>query len=377
MSTFDFDTCPDRTGTASMKWERWAGRDVIPMWVADMDVRAPEVALDVLRRRMEQGILGYGIEPAGLRASCVGWLARRHGWTINPEWLVFLPGVVSGFNVFIRAFGEPAAAHLCPTPAYPPFFPAPGLHGQRFVPVPLQEDASGFRLDAEVLRGAADDTATSILLCQPQNPTGRILDDAELEAVAEISRRHDLWICSDEIWADLILDGRHRPFALAAPDLAARTVTLLAPSKTFNVPGLDCAVAVIPDATARQRFMRAKQGLVTYANPLGMLAAEAVWNGGDAWLEALLIHLRRNRDLVGATMATLPALRWHPPQATYLAWIDARGCGHADPHAHAVAHGLGLSDGRDFGAPGWLRMNFACPLPRLKEGLRRLRAAFG
>jgi cystathionine beta-lyase len=372
-----FDSCPDRRGTGSTKWDRWAGRDVIPMWVADMDCLAPEPVLAALRARVEHGVLGYRLDDGGIPAALAEWLARRHGWRIDPSWVVPLPGVVVGIHLFLAAVGQPGDGHLCPTPVYQPFLSAPAQHGQRLLAVPLTEDARGFRLEASALAAANDARTRSVLLCQPQNPTGRVLDAEELAAVAEHARRHDLWVLSDEIWADLVLDGAHRPFALAAPDLAARTVTLLAPSKTFNIPGLGAAAAVIPDPALRRRFTAAGRGLVPHVGLLGFDGAVAAWSTDGAWVDSLLAHLRRNRDLVGATIARLPELRWHPPQATYLAWIDARAATVTDPFAHALAHGLGLADGRIYGAPGWLRLNFGCPRSTLEEGLARLAKAFG
>jgi cystathionine beta-lyase len=373
----DFDSCPDRRGTGSEKWERWPDRDVIPMWVADMDCRSPDEVLSALRGRLEHGVMGYPAYDHAVHDALADWLARRHGWTIDPAWVVPLPGVVVGINHFLAAIGAAGDGHLCPTPVYPPFRYAPQQHGQRLLAVPLAEGARGFRLEAAALAAATDERTRSVLLCQPQNPSGRVLDEGELAAVAEHARRHDLWVLSDEIWADLVLDGRHRPFALAAPDLAAHTATLLAPSKTFNIPGLSAAAAVIPDRALRKRFSEAGRGLTPHVGLLGIAGAVAAWRSDGSWVDALLAHLRRNREFVGQTMARLPRLRWHPPQATYLAWIDARGAGVENPTAHAVEHGLGLSDGHAFGAPGWLRLNFGCPRSTLEEGLARLERAFG
>ncbi len=377
MTAWNFDHCPDRRGTGSMKWQRWAGQEVIPAWVADMDALAPATVLEALRARIEHGVLGYSVPQRSFAESACAWLATRHGWTVEPDAIVPLPGVVTGFNMFCRAIGAPGDGHLCPIPCYPPFLSAPGNQGQRLLRVDLAQEASGWRLDQAALDAATDATTRSLLFCHPHNPTGRVWTDAELAAWAEHCRRHDLWVLSDEIWADLVLDGRHRPFVCAAPDLAARTVTLYAPSKTFNLPGLCCAIAIIPDADLRKRFRAAGAGIVPSAEGLGMLGAETAWRTGGPWLDALLDHLRRNRDLVRATLARLPRLKWQPGQATYLAWIDAQQSGVADPAAHAVAHGVGLSDGRDFAAPGWLRLNFGCPRATLETALERLARAFG
>jgi cystathionine beta-lyase len=373
-----FDHCPDRHGTDSLKWERWAGRDVLPLWVADMDVVSPPAVLEALHRRIDHGVFGYTIESARLRATACAWLERRHDWSVTPESLVFVPGVVSGFNQFIRAIGQVGDGHLVHVPAYPPLLQAPGLHGQRLQRVPLTEGADGFSPTAEALAAATDERTRSLLLCSPHNPTGRVFTSDELALCVEHCRRHNLWICSDEIWADLVLDGVHVPFARfcteRAPDLLARTVTLMAPSKTFNIAGLGCALAIIPDADLRRRFIAAGHGLVPHVPLTGLVAAEAAWSQGDAWLDGLLDHLRGNRALVMDACVGLPQMRVHVPQATYLAWCDARSLG-LDPAAVLLAHGLGLSEGRDFGASGWLRLNFGCPRDRLREALVRLTAA--
>jgi cystathionine beta-lyase len=215
------------------------------------------------------------------------------------------------------------------------------------------------------------------LLCHPHNPVGRAWEADELAAIADFCRRHDLVICSDEIHCDLVLDEgrRHLPMAMLDDDIARRSITLMAPSKSFNVPGLGCAFAVIPEASLRRRFTHAMAGIVPHVNLLGLVACEAALRDGLAWHSELLTVLRRNRDLVQATVAELPGVSMTPVEASYLAWIDVRGLGLDAPQRHFEAHGLGLSDGADFGTPGWLRLNFACPLPTLEEALRRFRGA--
>ena len=220
---------------------------------------------------------------------------------------------------------------------------------------------------------AADPSAAAL---SPHNPVGRAWQADELAEIADFCTRHDLIVCSDEIHCDLMLEERrHVPLAMGVRDIARRSITLMAPSKTFNVPGLGCAFAIIPDPVLRRTFTRAMAGIVPHVNLLGLIACEAALRDGGAWQQALLAVLRRNRDLVQATVDATPGVSMTPVEATYLAWIDVRGLGLQNPHRHFEAHGLGLSDGADFGAPGWLRLNFGCPLPTLQEALRRFSAA--
>lgn len=393
-----FSSCPERRGTASFKWDFRFGPDVLPMWVADMDFAAPPAVTAALSARAAHGIFGYSGDTAALRATVVAWLRRRHGWDgVAPESVVFTPGIVCGVNVFLRAAG--AAAALCNVPAYPPFLSAPQNHGVRLVTVPLTEPASAsasssdgcWRFDVSALeKAAADAVATTgkapvFILCHPHNPTGRVWTVAELEEVADVCERHGMLVFSDEIWADLVLDGVHVPFAKAVPRLAQRTVTMMAPSKTFNVPGLGCSVAIVPNADLRKKFEAAANGIVPHVGCFGLVGCEAAWGGAsDAWLDnGLLPQLRRNRDAVVETLRKMPRLRWWAPQATYLFWIDARnalpnGMSATSGIAQWLAdtHKLGLNDGVDFAAPGWLRINFGCPPAMLAEGLKRFEAAF-
>jgi len=374
---FDFDRVPARIGGPvddSVKWNRYAGRDVLPLWVADMDFPAPPAVIEALHRRVDHGIFGYAAPGPQLTAAVVDHLQCRYGWWIDPAWLVWLPGLVTGLNVACRAVEGDV---LTATPVYPPFLSAPQLSGRSLSTASLIEHDGRWTWDWNAMAAAVSPTTRLLLLCHPHNPVGRAWDDEELEALSGFCRRHDLIVCSDEIHCDLILDaGRpHRPLATLAADIAGRSITLMAPSKTFNVPGLGCAFAVIPDAALRRRFLRAMNGIVPHVNALGLVACEAALRDGAAWHAALLQVLRRNRDRVEAAVAALPGIRMTHVEATYLAWIDVRRLGLADPHGHFEAHGLGLSDGADFGTPGWLRLNFGCPAAILDEALKRLAAA--
>ena len=369
-----FDTPVDRRGSDSFKWGKYAGRDILPLWVADMDFAAPPAVLAALHRRIEHGVFGYGGPWPSLTASVLAHLQDEYGWTIEPEWLVWLPGLVTGLNVACRAVdGEVLTA----TPIYPPFLSAPHFSGRKLNRVDLALDNNRWQWDMAAVQQATTAATRLFLFCHPHNPVGRCWSRDELLALADYAERNDLVVCSDEIHCGLILDAdkRHIPFASLSPAAAQRSITLLAPSKTFNIPGLGCAFAVIPNPALRRRFEQAMHGIVPHVNVLGLAACEAAFRHGGDWHRDLIAYLRGNRDRVAATMASLPGVRMAPVEATYLAWIDVRDLRLAKPAAHFEAHGIGLSDGADFGAPGWLRLNFGCPRATLNEALTRFERA--
>ena len=369
-----FDTPIDRRGSDSFKWGKYAGRNILPLWVADMDFAAPPAVLAALHRRIEHGVFGYGGPWPSLTESVLAHLQGEYGWSIEPEWLVWLPGLVTGLNVACRAVdGEVLTA----TPIYPPFLSAPHFSGRKLNRVELARDNNRWHWDMAALQLATTAATRLFLFCHPHNPVGRCWSRDELLALADYAERNDLVVCSDEIHCGLILDAdkRHIPFASLSPAAAQRSITLLAPSKTFNIPGLGCAFAVIPNPALRRRFEQAMHGIVPHVNVLGLAACEAAFRHGGDWHRDLIAYLRGNRDRVAATMASLPGVRMAPVEATYLAWIDVRDLRLAKPAAHFEVHGIGLSDGADFGAPGWLRLNFGCPRATLDEALTRFERA--
>jgi cysteine-S-conjugate beta-lyase len=377
---FDFDGLVDRRGTGSLKWDRYAGRDVLPLWVADMDFAAPPAVVQALQARVAHGVFGYSHAPDELMEAVQDWLLQRYGWRVAAEELVWLPGLVVGLNVACRAVGGEGAEVLTLTPIYPPFLSAPELSGRGLVTVPMVREAERWGIDFEALESALTPASRLLLWCSPHNPTGRVWSREELERLADLCLRHDLVLCSDEIHADLVLEPgcRHLPTATLDAAVARRTITLMAPSKTFNLPGLNCAFAVIPDAALRARFRRVMAGIVPHVNLFGYAAALAAYRDSADWLAALLDYLRGNRDLVDAAVATMPGLRTTPVEATYLTWIDARDTGWENPAQVFEEGGVGLSDGREFGAPGFVRLNFGCPRPVLQElwsqeGLERMK----
>ncbi len=369
-----FDDLIDRRDSDSIKWGKYAGRDVLPLWVADMDFAAPPPVIEALHRRIDHGVFGYGHPWPSLSESVLAHLENEYSWKIQPEWIVWLPGLVTGLNIACRSI---AGEVLTATPIYPPFLSAPRLSERPLKRVELALGNEGWGWDMAALEQATTPQTELFLLCHPHNPVGRCWSRLELSALADYAERHDLIVCSDEIHCGLILDEdkRHIPFASLSPEAAKRTITLMAPSKTFNIPGLGCAFAVISDPTLRRRFQRTMDGIVPHVNVLGLAACEAAYRNCADWHGELLDTLRGNRDRVTAAVHRQKGAKMTPVEATYLAWIDVRELGLDKPTAHFEAHGLGLSDGADFGAPGWLRLNFGCPRSTLDLALERFRTA--
>jgi len=373
---FDFDTVIDRKDTESLKWARYRGRDVIPMWVADMDFRAPGPVVRALQERVAHGVFGYAVPPQGLAHVVVDRMRRLYGWAIEPSWIVWLPGVVPALHAVCRAIGDDGDEVLTFTPAYPPFLSAPSLSRRQLRTVPLKRENDRYTFDMEGLERATSSRSRVLLLCSPHNPVGRRYEQEELRRVAQMCVASGITICSDEIHCDLILDdGPHVPTAVLGPEIAARTITLMAPSKTFNLPGLNCAFAVIENEELRRRFRKATAGTVPHTNALGYVACLAAYRDGEPWRAALIEYLRGNCAIVQRFVNEADGLSMEQIQATYLAWINVEDLRLADPARFFAEHGVGLSDGRDFHGDGFVRLNFACPRATLTEALNRLRRA--
>jgi len=368
--TQDFDTLLDRRNTHSSKWEKFAP-DVLPFWVADMDFAAPAFILDAIRARLEHPILGYTQQPESLVAAFQGWLEHHYDWQVPAEWIVWVPGVVPMLNLAARCVA-PDGSLLIPTPVYHPFLYLAKNAGITDVRTAMSE-ADGWRMDFEAMAAAITPATSMLMICNPQNPTGRCYSAAELAELAAFVDRHDLLLVSDEIHCNIILDTecRHIPVAAAHPEIAARTISLYAATKVYNIPGISCAAAVIPDPDLRRRFMRARAGLIPGVGPIGFAASEAAFNDRSDWIAALLTYLRGNLEAVRSAVGS----RLSPLQATYLAWINVADLNLTDTESYFAEHGIGISPGAQFGAPDYIRFNFGCPRQTLQEGLSRLTAA--
>jgi cystathionine beta-lyase len=356
------------------------------MWVADMDFPSPEPVVRALRERAEHGMFGYASPPAELVPLICRRMAELYSWEVTPEQVMFLPGLVSAINVLCRATGEPGDHVVTLTPAYMPFLSAPGNQGRVCDTFEMtyedhQDGTISYHLDLEGFAASLHPQTRLILLSQPHNPIGVEYDRETLARLAEICTERGIVICSDEIHCDLMLgDTRHTPTAALSPEIAANTVTLMAPSKTFNLPGLGCGIAIVPNEDLRKKILKAEAGIVPHVNAFGYVGAYAAYSEGGPWLEALRAYLTENRTTVVDYLAEyMPELRTTVPNATYLAWIDCRDAGiEGSPAKFFLENAkVALSDGSTFGAngAGFVRLNFACPRPMLLEGLGRMRNA--
>jgi cystathionine beta-lyase len=380
---YDFDRVPPRRHTDSLKWHRYG--NALPLWVADMDFPAPEPVLAALHERVAQGVFGYGAPPDKLTDVLCARMADLYRWTVTPEQIVYLPGLVCGLNIVCRAIGQPGDEVLVQTPVYPPFLSAPSNQERQLVTAELTAEYRDGRLyytfDDDAFAAAIGPRTRLFILCHPHNPVGRVFTVDELTRLADCCERYDLTVCSDEIHCDLLLDGRrHTPLAALSPDIARRCITLMAPSKTFNIPGLGASFAIIQNPELRRRFKQALRGIVPDVNILGLTAALAAYQHGGDWLRELLPYLAANRDYVADFVTRhLPGVRVTVPEATYLAWLDCREAGiSGNPHEFFLQQaGVALNDGATFGpgGEGFVRLNFACSRALLAEGLERMRAA--
>jgi len=374
--TYDFDRQIDRSNATSAKWEKYRGRDILPMWVADTDFAVLPEIQQALHQRAEHPVFGYGHTPEHLVEVLVERMRRLYQWQIDPEWLVFLPGIVGALFLACRATGKTGDEVYRPAIIYPPFVKAPQMNAQIGQPVPMCMRDGRMIIDLDWLERQPARPGQLLLLCNPQNPGGAIYREAELRRLADIVLRQDLLLCSDEIHCDLILepDRQHIPIAALGPEIEQRSITLMAPSKTFNLAGLGCAFAIVPEPKLRAG-MKVSPYIVPHVNVMGLAAAAAAYEFGDEWVRQQCAYLAGNRDYLVEEINRIPGLRLDPIEATYLAWIDVSALALEDPMAFFEAAGVGMSPGRDFGDNQFMRLNFGCPRSLVEQAVERIRKA--
>lgn len=385
---FDFDTAIDRSQDGSEKWarrtEEQMAAGVVPMSVADMEFCCAPVVIEAVKRAAEHGLYGYTTADAPYREAVCEWMRTRHGWAVEPEWIVPENGIVPALCAAVRAFSEPGDQVLIQSPGYRPFTMASELNGRvpLYSPLVLGEDGL-YRMDMEDLRRKAADPRTKMMfLCSPHNPGGRIWTAEELRHVADICRGNDVMVIADEIHFDLEIHGKHIGFTQAAPEMLKRCVVCTAPSKTFNLAGLQLANMIIADEALREAYVR-RLNADGYNEPsyFGYHATIAAYREGGPWLDALIAYVRANFDFLGAWFAqNLPKIRLLPVQGTYLAWTDCRALGLDQPALKAFFENdalLNLSCGTAFdpGGEGFMRWNLAVPRSVLEGALHRLAEA--
>ena len=389
---YNFDTVIDRRASNSIKWTKYPA-DTLPMWVADMDFLTPKPILDALHTALEHGVLGYELASPALLESVAARMYKLYRWEIDPDMVIATPGIVSGFNAAARAVCAPGEGILMQPPVYFPFLSVHDNVGIARQLAPLVKETDGgilqYTIDFDAFEAAlgSDDARTRIfLLCNPHNPTGNAFTRGQLSRLAEICLQHDVVICSDEIHSELLLgDTKHIPIATLSPEIAARSITLIAPSKTFNTAGLFCGFAIVPDPGIRERYKKAVEQMTLHVNSLGYVAALAAFSGAcDDWLAELRAYLTTNRDfLVEYVKSKLPDLPLTAPDATYLAWLDcnpllAYGKITGSPFDFFLKEAkVALSDGAQFGpgGEGFVRLNFGCPRSLLDQALSQMKAS--
>ncbi len=360
----------------SAKWTRYPD-DVLPLWVADMDFPVAPAIMEALQARLARGI-GYAAAPQ-LAAQITAHLAEGGLTDVPEDGLLFLPGVVPGLYASVLGLSSPGDEVVTVTPIYPPFLSAITDHGRVLRAAPLLATPDGWRLDPDALEAAVTPAARVLMLCHPHNPTGRVWSHDELEYLADFALRHRLWVVSDELHADLTLDGAHRAFAGVRPEVAERTITLTGPAKAYNTAGLGIGVAVSHNAALIARVRRAGAGVMGHPSALSYTAWSAALASGGEWLEDTRAYLRGNRDFLAAFLRErLPRVRFTPPQATYLAWLDLSAYGLEHPGQFLLEKArVGLNDGPSFGPElgGFVRLNFATSRGILAEALERMARA--
>jgi len=375
--TLNFDQWVDRSHSDSVKWNKYKNQDVIPLWVADTDFASPPEVVAELQQRVAEGVFGYGFTPPELIELFIERANKRYQWNIKPEWIVSLPGLVCGLNVAVRATVSQHQTSLLPSPIYPPFIQAAESEGRQYKSIPVREVDQRWVADFHSPELKMDGGERLLMLCNPYNPGGTVYRRDELMQQLAFAQMHDLVVCSDEIHCDLLLDpqAKHIPFASLNDDAAQRSITLMSPSKTFNLAGLGASMAIIPNAGLRKKFEKTAEGIVPHVNILAYVAATAAYRHGDDWLEQQLAYLRGNQQLATQRINAMPGLKMLPIEGTYLGWIDASALPLDNPYRFFVDAGVGFTSGLAFGAPKFVRINLGCQRALLEKALVRMEQA--
>lgn len=384
---YNFDEVIERNGTNCLKYDgkaRYFGnQDLLPLWVADMDFRTPDFIINAIKKRLDHEILGYSLKPDSFFNSLVNWVDRRFDWQIKKEWISFTPGVVSALNFSVLSFTKPGDKVIIQTPVYFPFFTAITDHGRQIAVNELLYKDGVYSMDYDGLRSLIDEKTKLLILCNPHNPVGRVWRKDELKTIADICVEKNITIISDEIHSDLIFPGhKHTPLASLSDEIASITVTLMAPSKTFNMAGLASSAAITSNPSLKQRFEKIPNSMhISSGNLFGITAFEAAYTHGDIWLQELLHYLDKNLTFMGQFINNnIPLIKVIRTEGTYLAWLDCKGLGMDDKDLRDFfisKANVGLNSGTDFGSggEGFMRINFGCPKSVLTEGLKRIELA--
>ncbi len=372
-----FDQPVSRRNTASIKWNKYADPDVIPMWVADMEFATEPKIIEAMTDRLQHPILGYTSAPADLKTAVINYLSDRHDWQIDGDWLVWLPGVVPGVAAACTMAGDVNDEVIVFSPIYHPLRYLPEMKNRNRVDVPLQYVNRRWTIDFDAFKEAITPRSKMLLLCSPHNPTGTMFSSEELRRVADICSDNNILLVSDEIHCDLVLhpSKTHCPTGRAASDRQNNILTLMSPSKTFNLAGANCSFAVIPDPAIRERFSSACLYTVPIVPTLSYTAAQAAYQHGWEWHQALIDYLRGNLATLRAAVDDMPLLSMDDIESTYLGWINTSRIPVEDAHDFFLKAGVGLSPGAQFGDANFQRLNFACCREQLNQGIEKIAKA--
>ncbi len=384
---YDFDKPINRTNTHSVKWDNldkiFGSEDVLPMWVADMDFPCPQPILDAIEKRNSHGIFGYTTRPESLHEAVVNWMRERHGWDIKKQWILYTPGVVTSLNISTMTFTQPGDSVIIQSPVYPPFFSAIENHDRIVTVNPLTNDDGYYSIDFDDLEQKMAEGCKMMILCSPHNPVGRVWTDDELKEISYLCEKYEVLLVSDDIHSDLVLPGhRHIPIATISKYMEQNSITCIAPSKTFNIPGLTISAVIIPNPKLRSEFLRTINKVsIGMSNVFAIAAMEAAYTHGGPWLDELIKYLDANVEYLEQYFKThIPEIKVTKPQGTYLVWLDCRSLNMKGKALHRFMSQegkIGLNNGMDFGpgGEGFLRINVACPRSTLEEGLKRIESA--
>jgi len=374
---YDFDRTIPRHDTASVKWDKYRNTDILPFWVADMDFAiAPEIH-SALLERLQHPIFGYTHAPDELVEAFLAHLEAIYGWPVSEDWLVWIPGVVAALSASCRAFLQPGDQVMTHPPIYHHFLQVHDSAQNELLRVPLHKNADRWTYDLDAMASAMTPEVRMVMLCSPHNPTGTVFTSDELQAVVSLATQHGAVVVSDEIHCGLVLNEatQHVPTALACSDKSAQIITLMSQSKTFNLAGMNSSCAIIADPTLREKFRAACFEVVPHTGTLQYTSAQAAFEKGEPWRQALLSYLRENYQLLQDQLNGYEGIVVERCDATYLAWINISSLALDDPPRFFEQHGVGFSAGEQFGDADYVRMNFACPHSVLSEGIRRIQAA--
>ena len=375
---YDFDTIVDRIESRSTKWLKFDDPNVLPMWVADMDFKCPPEVIEAIKERANQGIFGYTERPSDLTSLLKQRLYDRSGWDIEPDWVTWMPGVVVGLNVACRTALSPGDMVMMPSPIYRPFVYAPDNMNRGMLKTELINDEGRLVLDYESINNLISDDIKMFYFCNPHNPGGTMFKEEEIKEIVDTCKRNETIICADEIHSDLtfLKERGHIHLAQISEWAANNSITLLSPTKTFNMQGLPCGAAIIPNPEIRKEFRRNMRGIAAHIGVFAYTAAEAAYRFGDPWHEELMKYLEKNRSFLREEVSKIEGLSLYGPEATYLAWIDCSKTGLEDPADFFINAGVGVHRGEWFGDSNFVRLNFGCPYTRLEEAVNRIKKAF-